>query len=75
MEEKITIIITIFNADYDCLSHTSLLSLIIFNKELGSLTGTTFIRPGPVINEASHAGPLKGIGWVLLLISILISLI
>ncbi len=51
------------------------LPLIIFSRELGSLTGTTFMRPGPIINKPSHPGVLKVIGWVLLFIPLLISLI
>ena len=51
------------------------LPLIFFKNELASLTGTTFMRPGPVVNKPSHPGVLKAIGWTLLLIPLLISLI
>jgi len=68
MEAKVSITIAIFNTigfylligDKETLFVMIVyhiifpLPLIIFSKELGSLTGITFMRPGPVINKPSH---------------------
>lgn len=89
MEEKIAIAIAVFNTlilylltdDKETLLIMIVyhivfpLPLIIFNEELGSLTGITFMRPGPIVNKPSHPTILKIIGWILLLIPLLISFI